>query len=430
MDPRLYSAARLGSLAALNSLLEEDPLLLEKVALSSSADTPLHIATLAAKTDFAKEMLLRMPNFAWELNQDGFSPLHIAAAMGNIEMTRELLSLDSGLCLVKDKVGRTPLHCAAIKGRVKIAGELLSHCYEAVKEVSGGGETALHLAVKNSQFEVLKVLVEKLGEDDRDRLINAQDDQGYTVSKLAVAKGQVQAQNLLKNQSKQDKDVSEVSPPDVQDQQPQTDLGIIPITDPSPLHQQPNQSKRDKLKRLWFEAEDMILVVASLIATVTYQAGLAPPPTIWQQDMKLNFDCMFRERQKISLEDPTDTCPIFTYYFFMSFNTAGFFSSIFLIFSFRNKNFVAALLPASLICMAVTYIALSLTMSPNAISFLIIYLITIMILVYFLFTINAFQAMLHGVSCAGGKALGKIGSKLRTKRQSSDLENDCKVYSP
>ncbi|RVW76033.1 Ankyrin repeat-containing protein BDA1 [Vitis vinifera] len=187
MDPRLYSVARLGSLAALNSLLEEDPLLLEKVALSSSADTPLHIATLAANTDFAKEMLLRMPNFAWELNQDGFSPLHIAAAMGNIEITRELLSLDSGLC----------------------PWELLSHCYEAVKEVSGGGETALHLAVKNSQFEVLKVLVEKLGEDDRDRLINARDDQGHTVLKLAVAKGQVQAQNLLKNQSKQDKDVSE-----------------------------------------------------------------------------------------------------------------------------------------------------------------------------------------------------------------------------
>ena len=192
MDPRLYSVARLGSLAALNSLLEEDPLLLEKVALSSSADTPLHIATLAANTDFAKEMLLRMPNFAWELNQDGFSPLHIAAAMGNIEITRELLSLDSGLCLVKDKVGRTPLHCAAIKGRVKIAGELLSHCYEAVKEVSDGGKTALHLAVKNSQFEVLKVLVEKLGEDDRDRLINARDDQGHTVLKLAVAMGQVQ----------------------------------------------------------------------------------------------------------------------------------------------------------------------------------------------------------------------------------------------
>ena len=78
----------------------------------------------------------------------------------------------------------------------------------------------------------------------------------------------MQAQNLLKNQSKQDKDVSEVSPRDVHDQQPQTDLGIIPITDPSPLHQQPNQSKRNKLKRLWFEAEDMILVVASLIATV------------------------------------------------------------------------------------------------------------------------------------------------------------------
>ena len=109
MDPRLSQAARLGDLNAFKSLLEEDPFLLEKVALSPSADTPLHIATLAAKPDFAREMILRMPNFAWELNQNGFSALHIAAAMGNIEITRLLLSLDSGLCLVKDKLGRTPL---------------------------------------------------------------------------------------------------------------------------------------------------------------------------------------------------------------------------------------------------------------------------------------------------------------------------------
>ena len=199
MDPRLHQAARLGDLAALKSLLEEDPLLLEKVALSPSADTPLHVTTLAAKTDFAKEILLRMPNFAWELNQEGFSPLHIAAAMGNIEITRELLSLGPGLCLVKDKLGRTPLHWAAVKGRVEIAGGLLSHCYEAVREVGDRGETALHLAVKNNQFEVLKVLVEKLGEDDRDQLINAQDDQGNTISKLAVAKGLVKVKIIFLN---------------------------------------------------------------------------------------------------------------------------------------------------------------------------------------------------------------------------------------
>ena len=199
MDPRLHQAARLGDLAALKSLLEEDPLLLEKVALSPSADTPLHVTTLAAKTDFAKEILLRMPNFAWELNQEGFSPLHIAAAMGNIEITSELLSLGPGLCLVKDKLGRTPLHWAAVKGRVEIAGGLLSHCYEAVREVSDRRETALHLAVKNNQFEVLKVLVEKLGEDDRDQLINAQDDQGNTVCKLAVAKGLVKVKIIFLN---------------------------------------------------------------------------------------------------------------------------------------------------------------------------------------------------------------------------------------
>lgn len=113
MDPR-----RAQGWEALMSLLEEDPvLLLEKAALSSHADTLLHVAIdqsiLAAETDFVKEMLLRMPNFARELNRDGFSPLHTAAAMHGEHGDHQRASFCPGgtaLCLVKDKLGQTPLH--------------------------------------------------------------------------------------------------------------------------------------------------------------------------------------------------------------------------------------------------------------------------------------------------------------------------------
>ena len=191
MYPRLSMAAQLGDIITFKALLVEDPLILEKVSLTPFAETPLHIATLAGKTEFVKEMLSQKPSFATELNQDGFSPLHIAAASGQIEIVRELLKLSPDLSLLKDKGGRTPLHYAAIRGRPFVIDELLSHCPHAVWSVTTRGETALHLAVKNNQFEALKVLVEKLDMDDTD-IINAKDKEGNTILQLAVANNQLQ----------------------------------------------------------------------------------------------------------------------------------------------------------------------------------------------------------------------------------------------
>lgn len=192
MDPRLSMAAQLGDVITLEALLEEDPLILEKVSLAPFAETPLHIATLAGKTKFVKEILSQKPSFASELNQDGFSPLHIAAASGQVEIVRELLRLNPELSLVKDKGGRTPLHFAAIRGRVFVIDELLSHCPHAIRCVTSRGETALHLAVKNNQFEALKALVEKLDYDDDDEILYAKDKEGNTILQLAVASNQLQ----------------------------------------------------------------------------------------------------------------------------------------------------------------------------------------------------------------------------------------------
>ncbi|XP_057954083.1 ankyrin repeat-containing protein BDA1-like [Malania oleifera] len=192
MDPRLSKAAQYGDIATLNAaLLEEDPLILERVALVGFSETPLHVAALAGRTDFVKEMISRKPTFAEEVNRDGFSPLHIASAAGNIEMVRELLTLGDSLCLLRDNGGRTPLHFAAIKGRVHVEEELLSKCPQAIREVAVGGSNALHLAVKNNQFEAFKMLLEKLNDDDGE-LVNAKDNEGDTVLKLAMAKKQLQ----------------------------------------------------------------------------------------------------------------------------------------------------------------------------------------------------------------------------------------------
>ncbi|KAK9286779.1 hypothetical protein L1049_015184 [Liquidambar formosana] len=239
MDQRLFKAARLGDVAALNILLEEDPLILEKLSLSPTAETPLHIAALAGETQFAKEIIRVMPSFAWELNQDGYSPMHMASAGGNVEIVRELLTLEPNLCLVKDKGGRNPLHYAVIKGRVHVIEEFLFHCPKAIEEVTAQGETSLHLAVKNNQFEALKVLLQRLEKMDNQyrELINAKDKEEKTILELAKSTKQHQVDTTMTEASG-------------------TDIGIPNNNDKMPLKLKQDES-----------AQNAILVAASLIAT-------------------------------------------------------------------------------------------------------------------------------------------------------------------
>ncbi|KAK4260379.1 hypothetical protein QN277_003503 [Acacia crassicarpa] len=193
MDPRLVKSAQLGDTDALNELLEGDPLILNRVALSQIAETPLHIATLARKANYVRKLLRLKPCFAEELNKDGFTALHIVAATGHREIVRELLSLKLGtnLCLLKGQFGLNPLHHVAIRGRVGVIQELASFCPDAAKQVTTAqGETALHLAVKNHQLEAVRVLVKLCGEDVE--IMSLKDKDGRTALEIAIATKQLQ----------------------------------------------------------------------------------------------------------------------------------------------------------------------------------------------------------------------------------------------
>ncbi|KAK9131329.1 hypothetical protein Sjap_011816 [Stephania japonica] len=83
----------------------------------------------------------------------------MASARKNIDMVRELVHYAPDVCLSTDSDGRTPLHLAAMKGRVEIMKELFQCRPEALDKVlSHGGETILHLCVKNNRLEALELL--------------------------------------------------------------------------------------------------------------------------------------------------------------------------------------------------------------------------------------------------------------------------------
>ncbi|XP_034676796.1 ankyrin repeat-containing protein BDA1-like [Vitis riparia] len=123
--------------------------------------------------------------------------MHLAAANGHLQVVEMLLGISRELCCVKGRDGVTPLHCASIKGRRQIISLLLSACPPCVEEVNAWNEIALHVAVKNNQFESLRTLVEGLKQCNNLVILNSRDVEGNTVLHLSAATKNHQAVELL-----------------------------------------------------------------------------------------------------------------------------------------------------------------------------------------------------------------------------------------
>ncbi|CAA2998861.1 ankyrin repeat-containing BDA1-like [Olea europaea subsp. europaea] len=124
LENLLFEAAAEGNVNSLKTLLQEDPIILDRVIVNSYSNTPLHVAAILGHIDFVKEILRRRPEFARELNLCQSPPLHLTSAKGHIEVVRVLLSANPLMCLARDRNGLTPLHLAAIKGRIEFVKEL------------------------------------------------------------------------------------------------------------------------------------------------------------------------------------------------------------------------------------------------------------------------------------------------------------------
>ncbi|KAI3974942.1 hypothetical protein MKX01_005053 [Papaver californicum] len=185
MERRINEAAMAGNMSILLDLIQQDPLILDRVmVMSSLQENPLHISAMLGHTDFTRELLNRKPELTNELNSQGFTPLHLAAAKGHIEIVKEILRIttdsNAGSCFIHDRDGKIPLHLAVIKGHIEIVKEFINVKPESTQLLTSHGETILHLCVKYNQFEAFKIV-----EDEE--LLKSRDYEGNTVLHLAVA---------------------------------------------------------------------------------------------------------------------------------------------------------------------------------------------------------------------------------------------------
>ncbi|KAK4738497.1 hypothetical protein R3W88_002194 [Solanum pinnatisectum] len=375
MDRRLCEAAKTGDVHHLQSLIKEDPLLLRAVSLAGN-ESPLHISCLSGHLEFSKEIIHLMPEFARELNQDGFSPLHIASANGDIEI------------------------------------ELLVASPDSAEEVTARGETCLHLAVKNYQFEAFKVLLDNLKDLNKYGLLNKKDIQGNTVLHLAVSTKQYEVVDMLLGENAVSKGTIEVNSLNKKGLNTFGASGalsaenlqvlVVPVQDPSneqssqvlvvPVQDQQSSREqtrddgpRSNVKKLqdFFrynktkdcpgKVRDTILVIAILIATATYQAGFNPPGGLWQDtywpDDGNNNSPSYDGIEVVHLrhfagQSVMATSHPIPYGLFLVFNSLGFFVSLHAI-NFLTIGFPLRLeLQVSLVVLAITYFTVVLCIIP------------------------------------------------------------------
>ncbi|XP_010058562.2 ankyrin repeat-containing protein BDA1 [Eucalyptus grandis] len=396
MEQRLLEAARKGNIEELNDLIRSNGLILEEMALEGAGHTPLHVACVAGHMDFVQELLKLMPKFAEKVNADGFSPLHITAARGDVEITRELLKVGQHLCSVKGRERRIPLHYAVINGELDVMKVLLSTSPDSVEETTARKEMALHLAVKNNRFDVVVVLVEHLKKYNKEKVINWKDHEGNTVLHLAAAsknfevvkfilhgtglKYKVVKVNALNESGLTPLDVLTLSQMGEGDREMREILvragarhgkgisdrpassGLVsadedasegdnsPRSDGEPVRDAPQSATvptpcRNLNRNGSLDVRNVLLVVAALIASATYQAVLQPP------SYKIKVDDSYKK----SIFGYRGFNRNSGYIVFMSFNTFGFLVSVQTIISLTRDLPVRLPLLLSTFSMVLTY---------------------------------------------------------------------------
>ncbi|XP_050220444.1 ankyrin repeat-containing protein ITN1-like [Mercurialis annua] len=277
----LYEASIKGDTSTLNILLQKDPLILHRISLSTFTESPLHISSLLGHADFAKSLLNQKPKLAAELDSQGQSPLHMASAEGNMEIINVLLSINADVCLVPDQNGRIPIHLAVMRGRTEVIQQLIRACPESSRAKTNGGDTVLHLCVKYSHLESLKLLVPFFSEDAE--FLNSMDNDGNSVLHLAVIMKQVETIKYL------------VSIPDIKVEA--TTLSSIFKEYPINIKKFPSgqNSNNSENGGDWLEkARGNLMVVATVIAGMAFQAAMNPPGGVWESD---NKECFTSEGQ-------------------------------------------------------------------------------------------------------------------------------------
>ncbi|CAN0927053.1 Ankyrin repeat-containing protein At5g02620 [Linum grandiflorum] len=258
--------------------------------------TSLHAATINGNAELTRMILEWNGGISKDVDQQGWTPLHHASHFAHLSIVKQLLESDKSAAYIQDEDERkTPLHIAAGHGdtHVEIMEVLISNCPDSCEAVDRNGRNALHYAAESYSAKGLKILLSNpfLSAE----MINQKDCEGNTPLHLLAASSF--PCNILINHPLVDKHAV--------NNQNSTPLDILSSSDDklqllaskirtkaklikagcktgqrNKICTEDNSARVEKLNSLVSElkrAQESHLVVATLIATVSFAAGFTMP---------------------------------------------------------------------------------------------------------------------------------------------------------
>ncbi|CAL9027359.1 unnamed protein product [Prunus brigantina] len=259
--------------------------------------TALHAAVIYGDEEMTTEILDKEKDLSIVVDEKGWTPLHYAAFYDSASIVTQLLEADKCSAYMVDEVDKkTALHIAASKGHVNVMKQLISYCPDCCEVVDQRRRNALHYALEKSQSRIVDIVMMDTWLSNV--LLNAKDVDGNTplhllnaplntripfigdgrVDKMAFNKENINALDVIK-----DNDDLEYK---------MLLMNVLKRNGAASGHRILSENNHDgqKLKENKggedTETETKIreshLIVATLVATVTFAAGITMPGGYYQ----------------------------------------------------------------------------------------------------------------------------------------------------